>query len=165
MDALGKIRRGTLTEAHLKGNHILVGVKFIGPIVGQSIKFVENFAYKRPKGWIDFKDNQSVQTVDNLLNRVAGMSLAREKEYLSKIEESATKLKNAINSKANPVEIAAEKATLKKLKQDFGGANFNLPTTDALNKCVLSLPIHSELSEEELTFITETVLNGIKAQQ
>ena len=48
---------------------------------------------------------------------------------------------------------------------NFGGANFKLPTTDALNKCVLSLPIHSELSEEELTFITETVLNGIKAQQ
>jgi dTDP-4-amino-4,6-dideoxygalactose transaminase len=52
-----------------------------------------------------------------------------------------------------------------KMLADFGGANFKLQTTDALNKCVLSLPIHSELSEEELTFITETVLNGIKAQQ
>jgi dTDP-4-amino-4,6-dideoxygalactose transaminase len=52
-----------------------------------------------------------------------------------------------------------------KMLANFGGANFKLPTTDALNKCVLSLPIHSELSEEELTFITETVLNGIKAQQ
>lgn len=132
MDALGKIRRGTLTEAHLKGNHLLVGTKIIGPIVGQSIKFVENFAYKRPKGWIDFKDNQSVQTVDNLLNRVAGMSLAREKEYLSKIEESKTKLKNAINSKANPVEIAAEKATLKKLQQDFGSANFTVERRNEL---------------------------------
>jgi dTDP-4-amino-4,6-dideoxygalactose transaminase len=52
-----------------------------------------------------------------------------------------------------------------KMLADFGGANFKLPNTDALNKCVLSLPIHSELSEEELTYITETVLNGIKAQQ
>jgi dTDP-4-amino-4,6-dideoxygalactose transaminase len=52
-----------------------------------------------------------------------------------------------------------------KMLADFGGANFKLPKTDALNKCVLSLPIHSELSEEELTYITETVLNGIKAQQ
>jgi hypothetical protein len=132
MDALGKIRRGTLTEAHLKGNHILVGVKFVGPVIGQSIKFLENFAYKRPKGWIDFKDNQSVQTVDNLLNRVMGMSLGREKEYLSKIEESATKLKNAINSKANPAEIAAEKATLKKLKQDFASADFTVERRNEL---------------------------------
>jgi len=52
-----------------------------------------------------------------------------------------------------------------KMLAAFGGANFKLQTTDALNQCVMSLPIHSELSNEELSFICDTVLNGIKAQQ
>jgi hypothetical protein len=133
MDALGKIRRGTLTEAHLKGNVVLLGVKEIkaGPFSG-AVKFFENFAYKRPKGWIDFKDNQSVQTVDNLLNRVMGMSAKREQEYLAKIEQSKINIKNAVKSKANPVEIAAEKATLKRLETDFASAHFTVDRRNEL---------------------------------
>jgi dTDP-4-amino-4,6-dideoxygalactose transaminase len=42
--------------------------------------------------------------------------------------------------------------------KDFGGAEFNLPTTDILQDCVISLPIHTELSEEELNYITTSVL-------
>ena len=125
MDAFGKIRRGTLSEAHLKGNYMLFGaVELKNAAAIGTIRFLENFAYKRPKGWIDFKDNQSVQTVDNLLNRVTGMSAKREQEYLSKIEESKVKIKNGIRSKANPAEVTAEKATLKKLQQDFASAHF-----------------------------------------
>ena len=133
MDAFGKIRRGTLTEAHLKGNYMLFGtVELKNAAAIGTVRFFENFAYKRPKGWIDFKDNQSVQTVDNLLNRVMGMSASREKEYLSRIEESKLKVKNAVKSKANPVEIAAEKATLKKLQQDFASANFTVERRNEL---------------------------------
>lgn len=47
-------------------------------------------------------------------------------------------------------------------KQDmlkgFVSADCNLPVTDMLNTCVISLPIHTELTEEELRFITEGVL-------
>jgi UDP-2-acetamido-2-deoxy-ribo-hexuluronate aminotransferase len=39
----------------------------------------------------------------------------------------------------------------------FGGASYHLPVTDALNKCVISLPIHTELTQEELTLIADSV--------
>ncbi len=46
-------------------------------------------------------------------------------------------------------------------KQDmlrqFASADATLPVTDALNKCVLSLPIHTELSNTEIKLITTTV--------
>lgn len=35
----------------------------------------------------------------------------------------------------------------------FGGDSFELPVTDFLNACVISLPIHTELTEEELHYI------------
>ena len=34
--------------------------------------------------------------------------------------------------------------------KEFGGANFQLPVTDLLQECVISLPIHTELTTEEL---------------
>jgi dTDP-4-amino-4,6-dideoxygalactose transaminase len=45
-------------------------------------------------------------------------------------------------------------------------ASFNLPesdlaTTDHLTKRVLSLPVHTEMDMEQLTYITEAVLNFI----
>jgi dTDP-4-amino-4,6-dideoxygalactose transaminase len=43
--------------------------------------------------------------------------------------------------------------------KDFGGADYNLPVTDFLNTCVISLPIHTELTTEELQFIAENVKN------
>ena len=43
----------------------------------------------------------------------------------------------------------------------FGGNNFNLPITDLLTDCVISLPIHTELDEEQQTFITTKVLEFI----
>jgi dTDP-4-amino-4,6-dideoxygalactose transaminase len=47
-------------------------------------------------------------------------------------------------------------------KQDmlksFVDAGCNLPVTDELNTCVMSLPIHTELTEEELRFIAEGLL-------
>lgn len=46
------------------------------------------------------------------------------------------------------------------LKQ-FGGADYHLPTTDMLQDCVISLPIHTELTEEELKHITTNFLEVI----
>jgi dTDP-4-amino-4,6-dideoxygalactose transaminase len=37
-----------------------------------------------------------------------------------------------------------------------------LPITDKLCKAVLSLPIHTEMSEEQLAYITETVIQFFK---
>jgi dTDP-4-amino-4,6-dideoxygalactose transaminase len=43
----------------------------------------------------------------------------------------------------------------------FGGNNYLLPVTDWLTERVISLPIHTELDEEQLEFITDKVLNYI----
>ena len=45
--------------------------------------------------------------------------------------------------------------------KSFVDSNCKLPVTDALNTCVMSLPIHTELTEEELRFITEGVLEVV----
>ena len=46
----------------------------------------------------------------------------------------------------------------------FVDADCSLPNTDALNASVISLPIHTELGEEELRFITQGVLDAIAEQ-
>ncbi|MES2429659.1 MAG: DegT/DnrJ/EryC1/StrS family aminotransferase [Bacteroidota bacterium] len=48
-----------------------------------------------------------------------------------------------------------------KMFEQFGGANYNLPTTDWLTERVISLPIHTELDEEQQDFIIKNVLEFI----
>jgi len=43
----------------------------------------------------------------------------------------------------------------------FGGSNLNLPVTDWLTNKVISLPIHTELDEEQQSFIVSSILNYI----
>jgi UDP-2-acetamido-2-deoxy-ribo-hexuluronate aminotransferase len=43
----------------------------------------------------------------------------------------------------------------------YGTAHSDLPITNMLQDCVISLPIHTELTEEELSFITKNVLELI----
>jgi len=45
--------------------------------------------------------------------------------------------------------------------KDFGGMDYHLPVTDMLQDCVISLPIHTELTEEELSYITKNFLEVI----
>ena len=45
--------------------------------------------------------------------------------------------------------------------KEYGTANDHLPVTDMLQDCVISLPIHTELTEEELSYITKNVLEVI----
>ncbi len=49
-----------------------------------------------------------------------------------------------------------------KMLEDFGGSAYNLHVTDDLTNRVISLPIHTELDEEQQQFIVETVLNFFK---
>jgi len=46
--------------------------------------------------------------------------------------------------------------------KDYGTASQHLPVTDMLQDCVISLPIHTELTEEELSYITSNVLEIAK---
>ena len=43
----------------------------------------------------------------------------------------------------------------------FGLDNYDLKTTDWLTERVISLPIHTELDEEQLSYITAEILNYI----
>ncbi len=42
--------------------------------------------------------------------------------------------------------------------KEFADAQMELPVTDMLNRCVISLPMHTELSEAELQFISQGLL-------
>jgi len=44
-----------------------------------------------------------------------------------------------------------------KMFEAFGGSEYQLPATDWLTERVISLPMHSELDEEQLVYITEKV--------
>ena len=46
-----------------------------------------------------------------------------------------------------------------KMFDAFGGSNYNLPVTDWLTERVISLPIHTELDEEQQNFIVSKVLD------
>ncbi len=43
----------------------------------------------------------------------------------------------------------------------FAGDDCHLPVTDMLNTCVISLPIHTELTDEELKYITDGLLEVV----
>jgi dTDP-4-amino-4,6-dideoxygalactose transaminase len=48
-----------------------------------------------------------------------------------------------------------------KMFDAFGGSNYDLPVTDWLTERVISLPIHTELDQEQQDFVIEHVLNFI----
>lgn len=50
-----------------------------------------------------------------------------------------------------------------KMFSAFGGSNFKLPDTDWLTERVISLPIHTEMDEVQLGYITDHVLKYINA--
>jgi dTDP-4-amino-4,6-dideoxygalactose transaminase len=43
----------------------------------------------------------------------------------------------------------------------FGGSSYYLPATDWLTERVISLPMHTELDEEQLKYISSNVLEFI----
>lgn len=49
-----------------------------------------------------------------------------------------------------------------KMFEAFGGNNYNLPVTDCLTERVISLPIHTELDEEQQSYIVNKVLEFCK---
>ena len=50
-----------------------------------------------------------------------------------------------------------------KMFSAFGSATTELPVTDYLTSCVLSLPIHTEIQEEQLAYITSTIVEYINS--
>ena len=48
-----------------------------------------------------------------------------------------------------------------KMFEQFGSASINMPVTDWLTERVISLPMHTELSEDQLNYITSNVLEFV----
>jgi hypothetical protein len=79
------------------------------------LRIITGFAYKRPKGWIDFTDNQSLQTVDNMLSRVRGVSEKQENLYKSKIAQLEKDLEVVVDETQKKIiksQIASTKRNL-----------------------------------------------------
>jgi dTDP-4-amino-4,6-dideoxygalactose transaminase len=47
--------------------------------------------------------------------------------------------------------------------KSFGKENQDLPVTNRLTDCVLSLPVHTEMETEQLEYITKHVIHFIKS--
>ena len=79
------------------------------------LRVITGFGYKRPKGWIDFTDNQSLQTVDNMLSRVRGVSEKQENLYKSKIAQLEKDLEVVVDDTQKKIiksQIASTKRNL-----------------------------------------------------
>lgn len=50
-----------------------------------------------------------------------------------------------------------------KMFEAFGGSDYNLPLTDWLTERVISLPIHTEMDEEQLNYISQHVLKFVNS--
>jgi dTDP-4-amino-4,6-dideoxygalactose transaminase len=53
---------------------------------------------------------------------------------------------------------------MQKAYQDSRYQMGDFPIAEKLSKCVLSLPMHTELDDEQLEYITTHVIQAIKAQ-
>ena len=96
---------------------------------GAPMRVLTSFFYKRPRGWVDFTDNQSVQTVDNLLNRVRGIANKQELSYTTQI----TSLKNRLNTQTlAPAEVKSLKTQISGLESDLKKASFTIERKNAL---------------------------------
>ena len=92
-----------------------------GGAAGGVVRLATGFFTKRPRFWVDFTDNSSVQTIDNMLNQVVGISTRRAKEYNLKI----TSLTEQIASKTlKGAELKEAKRSLDELTNEFNTANF-----------------------------------------
>lgn len=96
---------------------------------GAPVRVLTGFFYKRPRGWVDFTDNQSVQTVDNLLSRVRGLAEKQELSYTTQINS----LKNRLNTQTlAPTEVKSLKTQIKGLEDDLKKASFTVERKNVL---------------------------------
>jgi hypothetical protein len=95
---------------------------------GPVVRVITGLAYKTPRNWIDFADNQSVQTLDNMLSKVRTFSDNQRLAYTQKIDNLKSRLEISEN--------ASERALLKKqidtLENDIKQAEFNIQKRDEL---------------------------------
>jgi hypothetical protein len=111
--------------------------QYISAVAPWGARVLTGFFYKRPKGWVDFNDNQSIQTIDNLLSRVRGVSEKQVANYTSKINDIKSQLKAGIKDdpvtglKGADVKKTLE-AQLKSFQDDLAKSQFTVQRKDEL---------------------------------
>ncbi len=95
---------------------------------GPVVRLLQGFAYKRPRGWIDFTDNQSVQTLDNMLSRVRNFSDKQRAVYVTKLET----LRNQLDNAKSPDEVKSLKTQISRIETDIKQAEFTVEKRNAL---------------------------------
>jgi hypothetical protein len=116
------------------------------------VRLLSGFAYKRPKGWIDFTDNQSVQTLDNMLSRVRGINDQRIDFYNGKIEQIDNQLKAGVKDEAEREVLVNQRNSI---KEDLKTATFTVDRKNELfNKYISALDptqranVYQEIEQE-----------------
>lgn len=120
IDKISKIRSA------VSGNQKILDLR--AGAASAPIRVLTGIGYKRPKGWIDFTDNQSLQTVDNMLNRVRGVSVKQENLYKSKIATLEADYKILPDGPQRE----AIKAQIDSVKKDLDTAKFTVERKDEL---------------------------------
>jgi hypothetical protein len=100
-----------------------------GGAAGAAVRVMTGFFTKRPRFWIDFTDNSSTLTIDNMLNQVVGISNSRRAEYTTKIAS----LTEQIASKSlKGADLTEAKKSLEELNNEFNTANFTVERRNEL---------------------------------
>lgn len=174
-DELARIHKALSAEAIISPNLVpTVGMSSgLRQVFSQSQKFIDlrapggmvpvgarvltGFFYKRPKGWIDFNDNQSVQTLDNMLSRVRGVSDKQDGVYRAQIDSLNARLKT---EKLSAEDIKTIKADIKKIEADSNLSRFTVERKDELFAQYTSAPdvnarasIYQEIEKEVFSTI------------
>ena len=129
-------RFGTITSLRQAANRSQWFTDIRNGAAGPVVRLAQGFAYKRPKGWIDFTDNQSVQTLDNMLSRVRNFSENQKNTYAPKLQA----LRNQLADAKTPAEKKAINTQISRLEDDLKQAEFTVEKRNALFEKYTSAP-------------------------
>lgn len=119
---------GALTSLRQAANRSQWFTDIRNGAAGPVVRFAQGFAYKRPKGWIDFTDNQSVQTLDNMLSRVRNFSDKQAEVYNKKIAA----LRSEMELTEDASRIKEIKGQIKTIEKNMKDAEFTVEKRNAL---------------------------------
>jgi hypothetical protein len=130
IDKLSKIRQFSSNNQWIMNKRASVPGEILSSSVPSGFRIITGLALKSPKGWIDFTDNQSVQTIDNMLSRVRGVSDKQQGVYANKIKDLEYNLK-----KTPATDLSLKKELnnqIAKTKDDMAKAAFSVERKDNL---------------------------------
>jgi len=158
-----KIRMIANHGQKVKYHHDIIGVNsrldtLQAAILKVKLNYIDEYARKR---------NEVAAYYDSNLTEIKGLELPHRAsnsthvfhQYTIKVEGKRNGLKEQLASAGiptmiyYPIPLHLQSAYRQK---EFGDGSF--PVTERLSKSVLSLPIHTEMSDEQLEFISTTIL-------